>query len=144
MGLDLQGGLSFTVDGPGGSTAGTVEGDGAVLRVRTKDPVAAWDGVVGSVSTSPAALRTVADLLADEGLSIEVSGPRGVLALVGAQADSVVGQVLVGSRRVQLGSPAALGPLAVAQVRRSVSPRSLLAGAAAVLVALLLRRRARS
>ena len=144
MALDLQGGLSFTVDGPGGSTAGTVEGDGAVLRVHADDPVAAWDGLLDSVSTGPSALRGVADALADEGLSIEVTGPRGRLALVGAGADSPVGRLLLGSRRVQLGSPAALRPLALAQARRAVTPARA-AGLAALLVVLaVLRRRARA
>ncbi len=143
MTLDLQGDLSFSVDGPGGSTSGTVTGDGAVLRVRADDPVAAWDGILGSVSTGPAALRTVADQLADEGLSIAVSGPAGLLALVGAGADSSVGKLLVGSRRVQLGRPAALRPLAVAQVRRRLTRSRVLAVVAGLVVAVLLRRRTR-
>ena len=140
MALDLQGGLSFTVDGPGGSTSGTVAGDGAVLRVHADDPVAAWDGLLDSVSTGPSALRTVAGALADEGLSVEVSGPRGRLALVGAEADSPLGRVLLGSRRVQLGSPAALGPLALAQARRAVTPRRTAALAGLLLVLAILRR----
>ena len=144
MPLDLQGGLTFTVDGPGGSTSGTVTGDGAVLRVRAQDPVAAWDGLLDSVSTGPAALRQVADALAGEGLSVEVSGPDGRLALVGATADSGVGKVLTGSRRVQLGSPTALRPLAVAQVRRSLTLRRGALAAALVVLAVLLRRRARA
>lgn len=149
MALDLQGGLSFTVEGPGGSTSGAVAGDGAVLRVRAEDPVAAWDGVLGSVSTGPAALRTVADVLAGEGLSVEVSGPAGRLALIGAEADSAVGRVLTGSRHVRLGSPAALRPLAVAQARRSLdprqlAPRTLLTAAGALAALVLLRRRARA
>ena len=144
MALDLQGGLSFTVDGPGGSTSGTVAGDGAVLRVHADDPVAAWDGLLDSVSTGPSALRAVAGALADEGLSVEVSGPRGRLALVGADADSPVGRVLLGSRRVQLGSPAALRPLAVAQARRALTPRRGAALAALLIVLGILRRRARA
>ncbi len=148
MPLDLQGGLTFSVDGPGGSTSGTVTGDGAVLRVLAQDPVAAWDGLLGSVSTGPAALRTVADLLAGEGLSVEVSGPDGRLALVGAGADSAVGRAVLGSRRVQLGRASALRPLAVAQARRtlsaSLSPRRLGAGAAVVAVLAVLRRALRS
>lgn len=143
MPLDLQGDLSFTVEGPGGSTSGTVVGDGAVLRVRAEDPVAAWDGILGSVSTGPAALRTVADGLADEGLSIEVSGPHGLLALVGAGADSGVGKLLTGSRRVQLGTPAALRPLAVAQVRRSLTLSGALTVLAGLVVTVVLRRRTR-
>ena len=144
MPLALQGDLRFTVDGPGGSSSGTVEGDGAVLRVRAQDPVAAWDGLLGSVSTGPSALRAVADALAQEGLSVEVSGPRGLLALVGAEADSAVGRTVTGSRHVQLGRPAALRPLAVAQARRALTTRRLGAGAALLLVLAVLRRRLRA
>ena len=145
MALDLQGGLTFSVDGPGGATAGTVTGDGAVLRVHAEDPVVAWDGALGSVSTGPRALREVADRLAGEGLSVEVTGPRGRLAVVGAAADSGVGRLLTGSRRVQLGGVGALRPLAVAQARRSLAPHRralLLAGAAAL--AFVVRRRVRA
>lgn len=143
MALDLQGDLSFTVEGPGGSTSGTVVGDGTVLRVRAEDPVAAWDGIFGSVSTGPAALRKVADGLADEGLSVEVTGPHGLLALVGADADSGVGRLLTGSRRVRLGSPGALRPLVVAQVRRSLTRARVLTVVAGVVVTVVLRRRTR-
>ena len=143
MALDLQGDLSFTVEGPGGSTSGTVVGDGTVLRVRAEDPVAAWDGIFGSVSTGPAALRKVADGLADEGLSVEVTGPHGLLALVGADVDSGVGRLLTGSRRVRLGSPGALRPLVVAQVRRSLTRARVLTVVAGVVVTVVLRRRTR-
>ena len=143
MPLDLQGDLLFTVVGPGGSTSGTVVGDGPVLRVRAEDPVAAWDGILGSVSTGAAALRAVANGLADEGLAIEVSGPDGLLALVGAGADSGVGKLLTGSRRVQLGAPAALRPLAVAQMRRSLTLIRALTVVAGMVVAVVVRRRNR-
>lgn len=146
MPLSMQGGLAFTVDGPGGATAGHVVGDGAVLRVRADDPVAAWDASVGSVSTGPAALRALADALAEQGLSVEVAGPQGRLALVGAEADSAVGRLVTGTRRVQLGRPVALRPLAVAQARRSLPPRRRATVVLAVLavIAVLRRRRARA
>ena len=144
MPLSLQGGLTFTVDGPAGSTCGEIVGDGPVLRVRADDPVVAWEASVGSVSTGPSALRGVADALAGEGLSIEVTGPRGRLALVGAGADSPVGRRLLGSRRVQLGSPAALRPLALAAVRRAMTPARTAGLAALIVVLAVLRRRARA
>ena len=152
MAMDLQGGLSFAVDGPGGSTSGTVTGDGAVLRVRTEDPVAALGGVLGPVPTGTAVLGAVADVLAEQGLAVELTGPDGLLALVGAGADSGVGRVLTGSRRVQLGRTAALRPIAVAQVRRTlaaltpVTPVTRGAAAAGVSALLLtvLRRRLRA
>ena len=144
MPLSLQGGLTFTVDGPAGSTSGEIVGDGPVLRVRAEDPVAAWEASVGSVSAGPAGLRIVADQLAAEGLSVEVSGPDGPLATVGAGVDSTVGRLVTGSRRVKLGRPAALRPLAVAQVKRSVPSARTFALALGALAAAFaaLRRRA--
>ena len=149
MALDLQGGLSFSVDGPGGSTSGTVVGDGSVLRVLADDPVAALDGVLGSVPTGTAALRAIADSLAEQGLAVEVSGPDGRLALVGAGADSAIAKALIGSRRVQLGSASALRPLAVAQVRRGITAvptarRRLAVVGVVVLLLAVLRRRLRA
>ena len=143
MAVSFDGNLTFSVEGPGGSTAGTVRGDGPVLRVRADDPVAAWDGVLGSVSTGPAVLSSVADLLHDEGAVLEVSGPGGVVATVGAGIESPLGRLLAGSRHVRLGRPAAVRPLAVAQARRTAegavrSPLVLVAAVA--LVAWVVRR----
>lgn len=136
MALAFDGDLTFSVEGPGGATAGTVQGDGPVLRVHADDPVAAWDGLLGSVSTGPAVLSWVADQMHDEGVVLEVSGPDGLVATVGAGVESPLGRLLAGSRHVRLGRPAAVRPLALAQVRRSLggARRGLaLAGALAVL-----------
>ena len=137
MALSFDGDLTFSVEGPGGTTEGTVTGDGPVLRVHADDPVAAWDGVLGSVSTGPAVLSKVADLLHGEGAVLEVSGPAGVVATVGAGVESPLGRVLAGSRHVRLGRPAAVRPLALAQARRTAggavrSPLVLVAVAALV------------
>jgi len=143
--LAFDGELSFSVDGPGGATSGTVTGDGRVLRVHAADPVAAWDAAVGSVTAGPAALSGVADILHAEGAVIEVSGPDGLVATVGADVDSAVGRLLTGSRHVRLGRPAAVRPLAVAQLKRSAKPLARPAGllAAALALVWLLVRRAR-
>ena len=125
MPLAFDGRLSFTVDGPDGSTAGTVVGDGSALRVHADDPVVAWDAALGSVSTGTAVLSAVAGHLHDEGLRLEVTGPAGRVASVGAGVDSPVGRLLAGSRRVSLGRPSAVRPLAVAQARRSLAGRGL-------------------
>lgn len=140
MPLHLDGDLVFTVDGPGGATQGTVVGDGRVLRVVADDPVAAWDAALGATTTGPAVLRLVADQLSEQGVVVEVSGPQGLVATVGAGIDSPLGRLLAGSRRVRLGRPAAVRPLAVAQVRRTTErlarPALLALGAATVLWAL--------
>ena len=137
MAVSFDGDLTFSVEGPGGSTAGTVRGDGPVLRVRADDPVAAWDGVLGSVSTGPAVLSSVADLLHDEGAVLEVSGPDGVVATVGAGIDSPLGRLLAGSRHVRLGGPAAVRPLALAQAKKTAVGAVTPAGVAVAVVALL-------
>ena len=142
MPLRLEGELTFTVDGPLGSTTGTARGDGTVLRVRAEDPVAAWDAVTGAAPSAAGGLGTLADQLAADGLSVEVTGPAGLLATVGAGADSALGRAVTGSRHVQPGRPAALRPLVLSQVRQGVRRRrSLLLAIAAVAVLAARRRR---
>ena len=142
MPLRLEGELSFTVDGPRGSTTGTAHGDGSVLRVRAEDPVAAWDAVSGAAPSAAGGLRELADQLAAEGLSVEVTGPAGRLATVGAGADSALGRAVTGSRHVQPGRPSAMRPLVLSQVRQGVlRRRSLLVALAAVAVLATRRRR---
>ncbi len=142
MPLRLEGELSFTVDGPLGSTTGTAHADGTVLHVRAQDPVAAWDAVAGAAPSGAGALGTLADQLAAEGLSVEVTGPAGRLATVGAGADSALGRAVTGSRHVQPGSPTALRPLVVSKLRQGVRRRrSVLLALAAVAVLAARRRR---
>jgi hypothetical protein len=132
--LAVEGDLAFTVQGPAGATAGTVTGAGGVVRVHADDPVAAWDAALGSVSTGTAALRAVADRLHDQGVVLEVSGPAGLVATVGAGVRSPLGRLVTGSRRVRPGRPAAVRPLALAQARRAtrgaVRPAALVAAVA--------------
>lgn len=142
--LRLEGTVAFTVDGPRGRTGGSLAGDGPVLRVTADDPVAAWDAAVASAPRGPGALGALADLLSEQGLSVEVSGPGGRLATVGAGVDSAVGGAVTGSRRVRPGRPAALRPLVVASLRQgAVRRRQPLLVASAAACAVLLRRRSR-
>ena len=142
MPLRLEGELSFTVDGPQGSTTGTAHADGTVLHVRAEDPVAAWDALAGAAPSAAEGVGTLADQLAAEGLSVEVTGPAGRLATVGAGADSALGRAVTGSRHVAPGSPTALRPLVLSQVRQGVRRRrSLLLTIAAVAVLAARRRR---
>ena len=144
MALGFEGDLTFSVDGPGGASAGTVRGDGRTLRVHTSDPVATWEAALGATTTGPAVLAQVARLLHDEGAVLEVTGPAGRVARVGAGVDSPVGRLLAGSRHVRLGRPSAVRPLAVAQARRGLGTartRAALALAVGLLVAAGARRR---
>jgi len=139
MPLRLSGELSFTVDGPRGSTTGTAHADGTVLHVRAEDPVAAWNATAGA---GIAGLAVLADSLAVEGLSVEVSGPAGRLATVGAGADSALGRAVTGSRHVAPGAPTALHPLVVSQLGQALRRwSSLLVGLTAVAVLAARRRR---
>ncbi len=144
MATRVQGSLTFSVAGPGGQTAGTVEGRGPRVVVHAEDPVAAWDAALGSVSTGPAVLDTVGRLLSEEGVTVEVTGPRGTVATLGAGIDTRLGKVLAGSRYVRLGSPSAVRPLAVAEARRRAGEaRTALVGGIVLLVlaAVVARRR---
>ena len=143
MPLRMEGELSFTVDGPQGSTTGTAHADGTVLHVRAEDPLAAWDAVAGAAPSAAGGLGILADQLAAEGLSVQVTGPRGRLATVGAGADSALGRAVTGSRHVQPGSPGALRPLVLSQVRRGVRRRRSLLLAIAAVAVLVARRRTR-
>ncbi len=143
MPLRLEGELSFTVDGPGGATTGTAHADGTVLRLRAEDPVAAWDAVAGAVPSAAQGIGTLADRLAADGLSVEVTGPAGLLATVGSGADSALGRAMTGSRHVQPGRTSALRPLVRSQLGRSAPRRApLLLVVAAVAVLAVRRRRA--
>jgi hypothetical protein len=143
MPLRLEGELSFTVDGPQGSTSGTARADGTVLHVRAEDPVAAWDVVAGAAPAAAGGLGVLADHLAAEGLSVEVTGPAGRLATVGAGADSALGHAVTGSRHVAPGTPTALRPLVVSQLRQGTRRRSPLLLALTAVVVLAVRRRRR-
>ncbi|CAA9359819.1 MAG: hypothetical protein AVDCRST_MAG16-2963 [uncultured Frankineae bacterium] len=143
MPLHLEGTVEFTVDGPRGPSAGVARGDGQVLRVTTDDAVAAWAAVLSAAPAGASALGALADELHGQGLAVEVSGPDGRLATVGAGADSALGRAVTGSRHVQPGRPAALRPLAVAGLRQEVRRRRPLVLALAAVVVVTLRRRLR-
>ena len=139
----LEGAVDFTVDGPLGSTSGRARGDGSVLRVSTQDEIVAWDAVAGAAPRGASALGAFADVLHDSGLAVELSGRHGVLATVGAGADSALGRAITGSRHVRPGRPAALRPLVVAQLRAGARRQRPLLATLAAVVLLAARRRAR-
>ena len=142
--LRVEGSVGFVVDGPRGSTRGVVAGDGPVVRVTTDDPVAAWAAASDGAPAGPRALGDLADLLSAAGVSVELSGPGGRVATVGAGVESALGRVVTGSRHVQPGGAAAVGPLVVAQARQLAAARRPLLVAAAVVLVLLRARSRRS
>jgi hypothetical protein len=143
--LHLEGQVSFTVDGPGGSTAGVARGDGPVLRVSADDPVLAWEAVSG-VAPGLGGFGDLADLLHDGGVAVEVSGPQGVVGTVGLDVDSPLGAVLTGSRRVRMGGASAVRGLVLSQARTELARRRrpLLVALGLVVLVAARRRRSRS
>jgi hypothetical protein len=113
--------LTFSVEGADGSSAlGRVEGDGSTLRVSTTDAALVWGAALDSTLATPRSLDRLATQLADEGVTVEIAGPAGRVATVGAGIDSTWGRVAAGSRRVRPGGARATVPLARAQARRLV------------------------
>jgi len=137
MALHLEGALSFTVDGPRASTAGTAHADETALRVRAEDPVAAWDAVARCRPLGDRPARRAGGPARRRGPLGRGPGPGGLLTTVGAGADCALGRVVTGSRHVPPGTATAPRPLVLWRVGQAVRrPRTLLPalGAAAVVV----------
>jgi hypothetical protein len=127
-------------------------GDGTALVLHTDSPLqqfwstinrAALPSGVGRVS-GPRALGRAADVLTQAGITIDVTGPGGMIVRLGEGAGSVLGRVTTGSPAVQFGSVPVLASTLSAQV--PVRRYGLAAAGALVLAALfalfvVLRRR---
>lgn len=139
--------LQLEVDG----TAATLTGDGDHLVLRSDSPAALWDAISGAALPAgigrvdgPRAVGLVGDALRESGLRLDVDGPHGTLARLGAGVDSRLGRVSTGSRAVQPGSPSALAPLVWHRLRQDVRLQAgagaLALAAAGAVVAVLTRR----
>ncbi|MCM3922532.1 hypothetical protein ND748_12790 [Frankia sp. AiPs1] len=119
----FSGDVAFSVEDGSGSVGGRLEASGDRIRITTRQPgrlrsvagdlLAALPAgtLPASVPTGRAGLRHVADLLAAEGMTVEIHGPAGPLVTIGANVDSRLGGLTVGSRRVEPAVAAALpGP----------------------------------
>lgn len=113
--------LHFT-DAAGKSTTARVTGSGQQLRIDVEDP----DVMLAAVD--PADVGRVADLMAANGITARVVGPRGVAATIGAGASSRLGRIVTGS--------SAVSPVPVAAGLIALRARTRQAQAAAVGVAL--------
>ncbi len=125
--------LSVTADlrvEVGGSSATvTASGTGHVV-VRADSPQTLWSELnraalpssVGRVS-GPRAVGRMADLLRDNGLDVELEGPRGVLVRLGTGVHSALGRSVTGSSAVQVVSVRSLRPIATAALLQSLSAR---------------------
>ncbi len=121
-------------------------GDGTRLTLDASDPVALWRAAAGipwpagvTVRRGPGALGELAGALAAQGLHLDVTGPRGRVAELGAGVASPAGRLLTGSPAVRPGSVRTVAATVSAGFR--VHPGLVLGAAVAVLV---LRRVVRS
>ncbi len=124
-------------------------GDGRSLVLHTDSPLRFWSTInhaalpsgVGRVN-GPRALGQAAGLLADAGITVDVTGPDGLLVRLGSGAESTLGRITTGSTAVVFGSARTLWSTLSAQVPlRRYGGATAVAGVAAGLIWLLLRRR---
>jgi hypothetical protein len=128
VGIHTDNDLTFGVDAP----LGTVTRVGDLVIIRTEDPVGVWDAVTTSVSTGQRAVSAVAEELAAQGVTVEITGPDGLVARLGAGIDSSRGLLAAGSRKMELGDRHATASLVRARLRRA-DPRVGAAATGAVL-----------
>lgn len=129
--LDVDVDLRLEVTTPAGeTTAAHVSGSGQELRVDADNPEVLFSAV------DRADVGRVADLLAATGITVEVFGPHGRAARVGAGTSSRLGRAVTGSARVAP-DPAAAARLALtSRAARSIG----LATPAAVVAYVVIRR----
>ncbi len=124
-------------------------GDGQTLVLHTDSPMAFWSTInraalpagVGRVN-GPRALGRAAGLLSETGITLDVTGPDGMIVRLGEGASSRLGQLTTGSAAVQFGSTRVLASTLSAQV--PVRRYGLAAAVALVVGVVLAARRRRS
>lgn len=138
MSIDIE--ADVTIEGPDG-LVGRVTGEGSRLRLHAERATEVVDELRRLGPRETSGFAAFAERLADEGVTAMVSGPRGDVVTVGAEANSALGRLVAGTRRVQPGTLAAVRPLAVGFVRdQTREHRRVLLGTALVVVALWLGR----
>lgn len=127
-GLGISGELSFGVQDGDRTASGTVRADGRTITVEVDRP---W--VVLRLVRGVGFPGGAGDLLETSGLTVDVRGPNGRLAVAGPDVHSRLGRVLTGSNHLR---PYPAGLLASRTVTRVG-----VAAATAAVVALLVRGR---
>ena len=119
--VSIRADLRMDLDG----ASATLTGDGDRLVLATERPGALWDTLASApvpIGVRPASgsagVGRVAEALRAAGLNLDVRGPRGTVATLGAGVDSVLGRVLAGSSALRPGAPAAVAPLLWHAVRQ--------------------------
>jgi hypothetical protein len=87
--------------------SGTVKAAGTTVEVFVDNPGAFRGNNVPSIGQ----VRAVAKKLAERGLEVSVSGPKGLLVSIGAVRTSMAQRLLTRSPYIRLGSPGTLAPL---------------------------------
>ena len=141
--LDVQADLTLDVDG----VTARLHSQGDRLVLASDHPERVWSSAVSALLPAglvlldgPRGIAAVARALAGIGVRLDVEGPRGVVASLGAGVSSTVGRVLTGSDAVRPGAPLAVLALAW-QARRRAVVVGLVGVGAAVGVGVAVRRR---
>ncbi|THJ68637.1 FHA domain-containing protein [Arthrobacter echini] len=92
---------------PEARLSGTVRAAGTTVEIFVDDPGA----FRGNNLPGFGQVRSIAKGLADQGLEVSISGPRGLLVSVGAVRSSVAQRLVTRSPHIRLGSPGTLAPL---------------------------------
>lgn len=108
--LDID--LEFSLHQPGAGALpasvlrGTVHAAGTDIGIFVDDPASYRGGL-----PSLAQVRGIARELAARGITVSVTGPRGLLVSLGLVRSSLAQRLITGSPCIRLGSPATLAPL---------------------------------
>ena len=144
--VSVRADLRMDLDG----ASATLTGDGDRLVLATERPGALWDTLasapfpvgVGSVS-GPVGVGRLAESLREAGVNLEVRGPRGTVASLGAGVDSALGRALAGSSALRPGALAAVAALVWHAVRQRPAARIAGLTLASILVGIVFLGRAR-
>lgn len=92
---------------PEARLSGTVKAAGQQVDIFVDDPASFRGNNLPGIGQ----VRTVAKELADRGLAVSVSGPKGLLVSIGAVESSITQRLITRSPHIRLGSPGTLAPL---------------------------------
>jgi hypothetical protein len=144
--LDVEADLTLDVDG----VTARLHGRGGRLVLSGDHPERVWAAAVSALLPAglvlvdgPRGIAGVARALAGIGIRLDVEGPHGVVASLGAGVGSRVGQALTGSDAVRPGAPLAVLALAWQARRRAVVTGLVGIGAVALFGVAVGRRRRR-
>ncbi|MDN3937651.1 FHA domain-containing protein [Arthrobacter sp. YD4] len=101
--------LEFSVTEPsGGGTSGTVQAAGTEVKVT----LSSLDSSLGQRMPSLQQLRPLAKTLAEQGLTVVIEGPQGLIASLGAVRTGRAQRLLTRSPHIRLGNVRTVAPLA--------------------------------